>query len=761
MSGFFFEEAAVILWYHFCVIGSYFLKKPMQSEGQHHSLEENREAHFSGLSPLSDVQQRFDRLRGKFEIVNKKGGITLWEIPTSEEVRTVTSGEMREYQEDFAQDVLALRRRLQRLKIRVLEHLLVGTKNERTEGLSYADQKKTPMGRLRDQWPVAMSNARRVPESEFPKLISALNQNLPANARLTLNANLRPKDLMELRELSFALSYGAPPAQKEAERLERYLDALNGLEDLMAQTRTQGHLFPQRSNTPVSEDLYHRAWTDYRDLVREIATDEELTSWYSPTYGSSGKGQRGKDQRSEKFRSDYQRFKMPEMVWLEGQLQREYVFPGEKAPLKARSFLFNSGQAAMDAVIRSISSQIERERMDSVTDTDPRPIMFGANVYFETEPMFRDFAYDRHLNVIEMDADTDAQAWTRRIVEELPHVVFLVPMGIDLEMRVTPLVKIFQNLSSLSHDEQGRIRDNMRKHREHNPQIHLVIDNTSLSQLARWKDYIDKLPAFFQVHIVESLVKYAQDGQEISQAGLATVVSPNSLSGSHGDELWELQSKKGYRPPESVTRRLEAVPPQEDIEEKLLRHSRNAIMLARAISENLYEGDYLTEVIYPGLEKHPDHKMLDEEAQGAAGLFTIRIGPDNLEGYVEHEEGWWRSHALDKYAGEDLANQFAHAFEAMVLRLAKEAGVEINSGTSYGFSTTRIAIYGQETDRWPYVRIAVGTENTKNVLLIAEVLKRANEIFSRIWQGRRVKKFTREFLDRNSALEISEDGKTP
>ena len=54
-----------------------------------------------------------------------------------------------------------------------------------------------------------------------------------------------------------------------------------------------------------------------------------------------------------------------------------------------------------------------------------------------------------------------------------------------------------------------------------------------------------------------------------------------------------------------------------------------------------------------------------------------------------------------------------------------QLGLELNKGTSYGFSTSRIAVYGklvpeEQEQEWhyqkePFIRVAVGTENIKDI----------------------------------------------
>lgn len=96
----------------------------------------------------------------------------------------------------------------------------------------------------------------------------------------------------------------------------------------------------------------------------------------------------------------------------------------------------------------------------------------------------------------------------------------------------------------------------------------------------------------------------------------------------------------------------------------------------------------------------------------------------------------------------------AKAYIQLVYFLLEQAGVDVASGTSYGFNTTRLAVYErsnlQEASPYyrgsPYVRVSVGTENAKDAYFIAHALRRANHIFTNAIREHRLLHLTTSLL---------------
>lgn len=92
----------------------------------------------------------------------------------------------------------------------------------------------------------------------------------------------------------------------------------------------------------------------------------------------------------------------------------------------------------------------------------------------------------------------------------------------------------------------------------------------------------------------------------------------------------------------------------------------------------------------------------------AGGLFTV--------GFNHRHVDRPRKYGIQEY--ESNLKVLALGFEKLVVHLAKEADVEINVGSSFGFNNTRIALYehyGEKVEGstvrplLPHLRIAPGT----------------------------------------------------
>ena len=52
------------------------------------------------------------------------------------------------------------------------------------------------------------------------------------------------------------------------------------------------------------------------------------------------------------------------------------------------------------------------------------------------------------------------------------------------------------------------------------------------------------------------------------------------------------------------------------------RHGANAMTVARFLADH----DAVTEVIYPGLESHPQHELATRQMRGFGGMISFRVG---------------------------------------------------------------------------------------------------------------------------------------
>ena len=139
------------------------------------------------------------------------------------------------------------------------------------------------------------------------------------------------------------------------------------------------------------------------------------------------------------------------------------------------------------------------------------------------------------------------------------------------------------------------------------------------------------------------------------------------------------------------------IPPQDAValEQKMLRHSSNAMLLAQALEKTSN-----VRVSHPSVGEHPDRARMETLAPGAGGLF-----------YVE-----WKG----KGSAEDAVNKIKH--------MADERGVDVKIGVSFGHPQTwleTIRLPGTPKDAPQHIRISVGEENIAEFKSVIEVFKKA------------------------------------
>ena len=254
---------------------------------------------------------------------------------------------------EFADDAEEIAMRFERIKIRLLSSWMRGAYPE-PNGLDYDAGKKTPVGQLTHiasklSWdePAELSVLQR------QSLLEKTNILLPEAYRLKGSRYLSGHDAGQLDNLSTAMRFSKPLPEDLQHATQKHLDEICGLERKLADMRTQRKLFVNQDGEAIHERTMHELWAEYRKLLKAVAALEESPSWFSPTYRASLRGQKGPGQRSEPCRTDYQRWKMDDVVDLERKLTK-MVFPDTKR-IDAESVLYNSGMAALSGIFAYIA----------------------------------------------------------------------------------------------------------------------------------------------------------------------------------------------------------------------------------------------------------------------------------------------------------------------------------------------------------------------------------------------------------------------
>ena len=338
-------------------------------EGKFHieQPDQSKEARFLGISTREEINRKLSQINSDIVInPNTKGYESTLKFPHQESNRVEISPEEYDlFREEFNTDVRLFSDRIQRLKMRALDQYLAGSTAaiSKEEGeLSYDQEKLTFIGKLRETAAKLKFKKEKITEDEFKNLVSEANRRLPNGQAIRPIKEPLKIDAEQIYSLTFSMQYGKPPSKERGKMLEGLIEDINEIESELSVIEQQGELFSDKNKNPISEEKFEDLWDKYRELLKRVANIEELTSWHSPTYGTSGKGERGVEQRSEKFLTDYQRWKMWEALELERRLHSDSFGKRVRSgfDLRMESILTNSGMTALEAIMQGIDMRSSR-----------------------------------------------------------------------------------------------------------------------------------------------------------------------------------------------------------------------------------------------------------------------------------------------------------------------------------------------------------------------------------------------------------------
>ena len=564
-------------------------------------------------------------------------------------------------------------------------------------------------------------------------VLRSLNLALPEHYHIDLNGPANRPLLDSAYELALAMKHRQPLPAEELLFAQRILGQIIGLQQQLHRShQAVGDLFIKNPTVLLEGEkkLLSQVKLSYRKLLKEFSTLEELSSWYSPTYRATFQGQCGPHQSSEPYSSDYQRLAMTELTVLERLLSRQH-FKDSQYFERIESVLLPNGMGALHAILEYL------ERKEAFQSSDvKRPFFKEQNIYFEADAVI-----STHCNCVNRGlrefAPTDIPQLLEAIKTDWPAAVFISPLQMSFEQRVTDIAQLLRGLCSKqiidAYYERCQTREPAAS------ELLVVVDNTCASRLATWRGFnFCCLPPFMKVVSFESLIKYGQDGLELTPAALVTGIGQNigSAIRSHRSEL-------GLTPPESTVHRLQNVYNQQIVDARLARHSRNTAVIVNILEKSCQQKpSFLSKVVSCCSPRHPDYKTAQQVLSGAGGVFNVGFNFGALLNYQEVSSAT----SSKPFEGNFLqqTNRVAAAFVNLVHALAKQLGLELNHGTSYGFDIPRLALYETEwspalfplrneerkKDLYFFLRVASGTENLSEAILLGHILARANETFS-------------------------------
>lgn len=393
------------------------------------------------------------------------------------------------------------------------------------------------------------------------------------------------------------------------------------------------------------------------------------TNWQSPSFMHSVRSQAGKyTGRIDATINDYQRFSHFDAKNYEHSFRREYI----DAPLQMPPGVLATG-SGMSAFSVAVTSLHNDGRV-------PGNVLVGRGSYFENKHVLQGFFPGQTHEVDEMNVNAVLSAIDRL----KPSLIVLDSLCNTEHIQLPDLARLLPALA-------------LRLTRR----TMLIIDNTGLAASFQPLHHVPRGPNKLQLIVVESLLKFHQFGFDKVMGG---ILWRNGLSPL---TLFSARERLGAILPDASVLSLPE-PSRELLAKRLARMDRNALYLAEQLDAHIRNKKLsaFSHVVYPGLPSYP--------------------------GYA------WTKHLpfRGSYFAVIFKPMFAHAsaykrFVAGVLHEAKAAGFPLTSGTSFGFSNTRIyltALHAKKNAK-PFVRISVGTETQAELATLAAIFTRAVDRF--------------------------------
>lgn len=218
----------------------------------------------------------------------------------------------------------------------------------------------------------------------------------------------------------------------------------------------------------------------------------------------------------------------------------------------------------------------------------------------------------------------------------------------------------------------------------------LVLDNTVLSTSYQPLTDVPR-NSTMQIYVIESLLKYHQFGLDRVNAGIIWSLS------NHASRMSAARMHLGAIIPEASLHSLPE-PNRVLFDARLKRIGDNAELLARRLHAFAKDnGTFVESVAHPSL-----HVKKTDSQSFFRGPFVVLRFKQEYDSVKKYDQ-----------------------FVARVIGKAREKGVGLVGGTSFGFDVTRIYVAARLAEGLskPYLRISVGTETVDEISALADVFE--------------------------------------
>lgn len=412
---------------------------------------------------------------------------------------------------------------------------------------------------------------------------------------------------------------------------------------------------------------------DMKDYLRSISgiisTIITSTDWQSPSFAYSVFPNSGRQTgKISAGINDYKRDTHLDGQYFERQYVKEYVDARFKFPIHA--YAVNSGMAAFTTILNFLVME------DKIT----RGVLIGKHVYFQNKFLLTSMVKKGITQIEEWKTDKIISL----IRNKRPSVIYFDTLSTSIDTPIPNIQKIIQALITYTKKD-----------------TYLLLDNTCLSiSFQVWKYVLGKSRKLHTI-VFESLNKFSQLGLDREMGGMILTY------GKDTDKIFEYRKNSGTIITHNSVYAI-PYPNKKILSKRITRHGRNSQYLAEKLQSYVDNHPYsaIEKINYPELAAHYSYAW--SKNMPFKGTFFTLVFKSRLRSKRKYQQ-----------------------FIDLVMKLAKDNGVPIIEGTSFGLDTTRIYLAAAYTTHAvPFIRVSVGTETMDEVEKIAEVFIQAMDAFT-------------------------------
>lgn len=402
----------------------------------------------------------------------------------------------------------------------------------------------------------------------------------------------------------------------------------------------------------------------FRICLSQFATLLTCLNWQSPSIKSSQDTRIGIEKAAiEADWNDYKRDRSGDTFACEEMIEQNLLIT-KNTGYKPVTNVFNSGMAAFTAIIYFLITE----------NIVKKKVLASSQIYVENKLLLKSF----FKNSLDIFTENDTETIIKHIEAAQPDVLFVEPLTNTNNLRLFDVVEIVKAIS-----------------KTYKKDLYLILDVTCIVGFENiFEDY--KLPNNIKIILHGSILKSPQLGLERINAGFVQTYGLEKLS----EKILDNRTMSGTNIQDYATNLLPFTT-KKHLQERMKTIATNALSLARFVSEFDPQTKIISEIIYPGLESHPDFKLA-KKLGFTGSFFNIKFISDINN---------------DKYF-EFLTTE--------IINSAKKHACDIVHGASFGFNHTSVYYsVGWDEPENHYLRISTGTETTYEIEKIKTVFKEA------------------------------------